>query len=289
MDQYDQRDRFSTETTAYKYLWENGIRSIPKLIKADRKRGYILFQYISGEIIETVHIRKEDIDQAVAFLSKLRGLALKTGSTVLPDASEASFTVAGIIANLEARLARLYDVESNRQLELFLKQEFRPTYDSVIAKTILSLEKSDIAFDDPIDKKNKTLSPSDFGFHNAVKDSNGKIYFFDFEYFGWDDPAKTIADFMLHPAMQLSDSMRHYFYCEALQAFRDIKSLEQRIQIVCPLYVIKWCLIILNEFLPDRIARREFVGDNLLDIKKIQSEQLVKAQQMLKKVVNTDA
>ena len=37
----------------------------------------------------------------------------------------------------------------------------------------------------------RTLSPSDFGFHNALRTPAGTMVFLDFEYFGWDDPAKT--------------------------------------------------------------------------------------------------
>ena len=45
----------------------------------------------------------------------------------------------------------------------------------------------------------RVLSPSDFGFHNALRRPDGTIVFVDFEYFGWDDPAKMMADAMLHP------------------------------------------------------------------------------------------
>ena len=37
------------------------------------------------------------------------------------------------------------------------------------------------------------------GFHNAVVQCNSKVKFIDFEYAGWDDPAKTAADFIFQP------------------------------------------------------------------------------------------
>ena len=40
-------------------------------------------------------------------------------------------------------------------------------------------------------KETRCLSPSDFGFHNALLEATGKLRFVDFEYAGWDDPAKT--------------------------------------------------------------------------------------------------
>jgi len=43
------------------------------------------------------------------------------------------------------------------------------------------------------------LSPSDFGFHNALVDPSGALSFLDFEYAGRDDPAKPVSDFFCQP------------------------------------------------------------------------------------------
>ena len=52
-------------------------------------------------------------------------------------------------------------------------------------------------FNMELEEDEKIISPSDFGLHNAKLGEDGKLAFFDFEYAGWDDPAKTIADFFL--------------------------------------------------------------------------------------------
>ena len=49
----------------------------------------------------------------------------------------------------------------------------------------------------------RTLIPSDLGAHNALRGADGSLYFLDFEYFGWDDPVTSIANFIMHPGMQL--------------------------------------------------------------------------------------
>ena len=46
-----------------------------------------------------------------------------------------------------------------------------------------------------LDKEQYCISPSDFGFHNALLKSNGDIKFIDFEYAGFDDPAKITSHF----------------------------------------------------------------------------------------------
>ena len=43
------------------------------------------------------------------------------------------------------------------------------------------------------------LSPSDFGFHNALVDERAGLTFLDFEYAGRDDPAKLVSDFFCQP------------------------------------------------------------------------------------------
>ena len=53
--------------------------------------------------------------------------------------------------------------------------------------------------DHPLDTQESVLSPSDFGFHNALLGPDGKLCFIDFEYAGWDDPAKLICDFFCQP------------------------------------------------------------------------------------------
>src|SRR6266480_4587472 len=65
----------------------------------------------------------------------------------------------------------------------------------------------------------RILSPSDFGFHNAIRRPDGTLAFVDFEYFGWDDPAKTIVDFLLHPGMSVADTLKRRFAAAVEAAF----------------------------------------------------------------------
>ena len=43
------------------------------------------------------------------------------------------------------------------------------------------------------------ISPSDFGFHNTLVRPDGELQFLDFEYAGFDDPAKLVGDFYACP------------------------------------------------------------------------------------------
>ena len=106
----------------------------------------------------------------------------------------------------------------------------------------------------------QTLSPSDFGFHNALRRAGGSITFIDFEYFGWDDPVKLSADFLWHPAMQLSKGERLQFLEGVTGLYGADPSFSSRLAARFPLYGIRWSLIILNEYLPKLWDRRTFSG-----------------------------
>ena len=93
-------------------------------------------------------------------------------------------------------------------------------------------------------KEDLQISPSDFGFHNALKTQNGPI-FFDFEFSGWDDPAKTVIDFFLQPKVPVSKA---YFeritngFCLRLSK----EELLVRIDCLHSILRVKWICIILN-------------------------------------------
>ena len=64
----------------------------------------------------------------------------------------------------------------------------------------------------------RCLSPSDFGFHNAIRRASGELCFIDFEYAGQDDPAKMACDFLCQPEVPVPDACRERFLDAALAA-----------------------------------------------------------------------
>jgi hypothetical protein len=98
----------------------------------------------------------------------------------------------------------------------------------------------------------RCLSPSDFGFHNTLRQSDGTLRFLDFEYAGWDDPAKTIIDFCNQPDRLLPVELARVFRERSTSAFPSPRSLQNRVAILEPLYQLKWACICLNNFLPGR-------------------------------------
>lgn len=283
-----QRDRLETEFSGLQFLWQNGERCIPQPIAADRNQGYAIFEYVEGKKIPSEEVTNSDIDYAVQFLAKLKELKSKKDSKHLLPASEACFSVQAIVNNIEQRLNRLlelqnYEAEYN-ELRKFLTVEFIPSFDKVTKWCKSGLHESGMCFASDLRHEERTLSPSDFGFHNALRCSDGQLMFLDFEHFGWDDPAKMISDFLLHPAMDISESLKSRFSASILSHFEDNGYLARRIGILYPLFGLKWCLIFLNEFLPEDLLRRSFASEDAIDVGNLQTEQLKKARYMLQKI-----
>ena len=259
---YFQQHRLDVEFAALQFCWQHGVRCVPQPIAADPPARLAVYEFIEGaKPVATA----ADIDAAVTFLATLRTLAAQPDAATLPPAAEACFTVAAIVENLEHRLARLAGVAALRQ---FLDERFRP----LLARLVAGLPELPAA--------ERTLSPSDFGFHNALRRPDGRLVFLDFEYFGWDDPAKMISDFLLHPAMELSAELKQRFY----GALATNKGLAKRVETVYPLFGLKWCLILLNEFLPEDLQRRGFAAGGALDRGAAQARQLDKARRLLARI-----
>ena len=222
------------------------------------------------------------------FLGRLRDLSRKSESRRLGVASEAFFSVEAMLENLNQRLTRLRAVGEEtaapQTLRDFLVGEFTPLLERVTSWSESRLHAAGMSFAQKLSWEQLTLSPSDFGFHNALRQRNGRIIFLDFEYFGWDDPAKMIVDFLLHPAMNLSPDLKKRFVSVVLRRFADWPGLSGRVESVYPLFGLKWCLIMLNEFLPGELLRRQFASAAGAERSTLQRQQLDNARQMLNRI-----
>lgn len=286
----DDRNRLEVEFSSLQFLWKNRVRCVPRPIGADRNRGGAVYEYIEGKKISPQEVTGPDIDYAVQFLTRLKKLRNRKGSSYLPLASEACFSVQAVVENIELRLNRLSVLRNSgaqyNALREFLTNEFMPSFADVTRWCKSNLNKAGMSFVSELPYEERTLSPSDFGFHNALRRSDDQIVFLDFEYFGWDDPAKMISDFLLHPAMELREDLRRRFVSSILSCFVDNRYLEKRVEIVYPLFGLKWCLILLNEFVPEGLLRRGFASGSDLDKSKVQAKQLSKARQTFHRIKN---
>ena len=252
-DAGDTRDRLATEFGALRFLWENGVRVVPRAIADDRSHYCAIYEYIDGELPDPSGVTDRDVDALVDFLAGLQPLRSKAAAAAVGIASEAGFSLAAIADHVKARADRLRKSADKEQgLSRWFVEAFDPLYGEVASWYRATAGALGQPVDVEIDAARRTLSPSDFGFHNAIRRRDGSLAFVDLEYFGWDDPAKTVVDFLLHPGMDLPDTLKKRFAERFVRALAFVPGLAGRARVVYPLFGLKWCLILLNDFLPDR-------------------------------------
>jgi hypothetical protein len=275
------RDRLAVEVASLRFCRAHGIRSVPEVLAVDDENGTALFEYVDGEPFKSESITDADIDHAASFLADLRELSERDVACTLPPAAEAFFSWRGVLDNVQARYERIALTPErspeDRALHGFLRDGFTPAW--LDARTAVRREIGDI--DVEIPREQRTLSPSDFGFHNALRAPGQGIVYVDFEYFGWDDPAKTAADFLLHPGHELTLERKRRFVHEFLRHFTRPAALGERIQLAFRVFGLKWCLILLNEFVLSDVRRREFSLGSSGDWERLLQTQLEKARSML--------
>jgi hypothetical protein len=282
----DKRDRLGTEFNCLRLLHDHGFTNVPRPMAASRRHGFALYEFIVGSKPNLPSA--EDIAAVVDLLDRLRQLSMSPDLPKISPASEACFSPRAIVEVLHRRLDRLSGSQGSARnlaaLRRYLNEEFSPALKRFTAWSRSHLRRGGIDFDRELPVSERTLSPSDFGFYNALQ-RRGNLVFLDFEYFGWDDPAKMIVDFLLHPARPVPARLKRRFLTEMLDRFSDWQKLQRRVEAVYPLFGLKWCLILLNEFLPADYQRRQFAQAAAGDRDAAQRRQLNRSRRLLRRLL----
>jgi len=254
------RDRAAVEYAALRFLTGHGVATVPHPVAADAAAGYLLLEWVDGDAVETPGAA--DIAAACVFLRDIHALRGEGDATAQPMAAEACISAAETVAQIEQRLARLAALgPAEPGLSAFVDDDLRPLFRRVAAWAEEGYATAGFSFSGELEATARTLCPADFGFHNAMRRRGANLVFIDFDYFGWDDPVKLTADFLLHPGMSLSDPLRRQFAAAAIRLYGSDRSFSHRLALLYPLFSLRWCAILLNEFLPERWSNRVAAGE----------------------------
>jgi hypothetical protein len=262
----DTRSRADIEWRALRFLASRGVTAVPSALARDSAGQFMLMEWIDGVAIKS-HTAAE-VSEAADFIVRIFELSSDPEAAHFPLASEACLSADSIVRQIEQRLPSIAPPPA---LAPFLSGEFLAALAG--AKDNVSAE-----LRQPVELASglRRLIPADFGFHNAVRQADRTRYV-DFEYFGWDDPVKVTADFLLHPAMQLSADDNSHFLLRIYTAQSPDRDFPARLQRLLPLFALRWILILFNPFRHDRIgelpgdqdARQSLLADRLTKVERL--------------------
>ncbi|MFC1679847.1 phosphotransferase, partial [Elusimicrobiota bacterium] len=261
-DSRDPRRRIPAEFRALSLLWNAGVTNIPRPHVYNEPGGFALFSFVDGVPMREMAIDRDHILQAAAFLHELKKVHARTRGERIPEGADSRRCLADYVRHIDRRLRSILDglktaprADEARKL---IEERLLPFKEKVTDKFHREVAAQGLDTERPIPEEERTLSPSDFGFHNAILGPDKRVHFLDFEYFGRDDPAKLIADFIHHAAQDLPPERHRLFIEEFHRGFPQRDAFLKRLRLVLDPIGLEWLLIILNVLTPESRARRGF-------------------------------
>lgn len=281
---HDPRDRLGTEYAFASFAWRQGLRNLARPYARDDTQGCALYAFLDGAKLTPTEVAHSAVAQCLKFFCDLNRHKNSPEAETLPIASEACFSLNDHWECLRRRLRRLEAIRPEDALDRralsFVCEKLTPVAAAHLAAAPEHARELGLDCTAPISAQDRCLSPSDFGFHNALAAPGGNLFFLDFEYAGWDDPAKMVCDFFCQPACPVSLDFWPDFTAAVAMMTADPTPALHRFALLLPTYRLKWCCIMLNDFLPAGAGRRQFANHDL-DASIRKERQLEKAQEAL--------
>lgn len=279
----DSRDRLNSEFSFLSYAKPIAPEAVATPLYQNAQEGMALYEYLEGRVLSPEEVTSSEVKQAAQFFCALNEASVKVRASHLPLASEACFSIEDHLTLIEGRIALLQKIKVNQmedEAASVLVARLIHVFQDLVSelKRGALIRKLDLTA--YLDKAQRCISPSDFGFHNALKKQDGRLSFVDFEYAGWDDPAKMTGDFFSQLALPVPSDLFESFVQEVMQPFERSEELIYRAHCLRLLYRVKWCCIALNIFLPTHLARYRFANPTL-DVRDFKKKQLAKAENLI--------
>jgi len=261
----DNWKRGVNEFKALDYLWKEGFREIPQAIYFDESQNIGIYSYEEGRVLNAFEIKEKDINNAVEFLVKLHNLKDKS---FFGQASSACLNLKEYVDVLDRRVNSLFNYEITdpitKKAKRFFSKEVIKKIDELKTDFYQKTKKYNLEKDLSIEEQ--VLTPADFGFHNILVDNN-KYKFIDFEYFGRDDPARQVLDFIHHAqSFEIKDNLKKHFLDYYIEKKDSSKDFKKRLELINPLIAMTWILIPLNVFCKNRIKNFDLQKESTKEI-----------------------
>ena len=236
--------RFKRETFALNLLNEVKFKYVPEVYFINNSNPFFIMSKIVGE--KASHGNKFILNMA-SYIDDMQKYLMDCNHKKILVAAEGVFSIRNHFKILKKRLFEFRKIINDLNYKFKNSSIINLINDKIENEMNIyldSLIQNKIDIDIKLEDNKKIFSQSDIGIHNVLI-KNKKLFTFDYEYAGLDDPAKTICDLLIHPDNLVKDNllMKNLKIINSLNSFKDCMT---RVLIILPIYRYKWFLIILN-------------------------------------------
>ena len=258
------------------------IKNVPQPFFCCINKNYSVYEFLSGNKLKKIN--NKSIKNTVKFLKNIqiikKNLIIKKNYYLF--AVDACKCLNDHLAIVDLKFKNFFfSQKKNKKIPISFIKLLKSAYIKLKSDYKKKYEK---ILNNKIKSKKLIVSPSDCGFHNVLNYKN-KLFFFDFEYSGLDDIKKLICDFVCQPDYQFNNKQIKF----TINSFSNIFDLDHSEIIIIydliKIYRIKWCLIMLNDYLNLKnfcnnktIRTKEYLKKNL-------NNQLLKSKKYFLKYV----
>lgn len=260
----DGRRRLETEFAALSFLRSRGFADVPRVHFANEDLYYAVYSFEPGTTKRASDLTTAELTLIASFAADLHRIAPGEPGAEFPPAPAASFSIDACLRTIDARLRAFRDFAGSPaaypEVRAFCADvDVRRTVTDLVAATTAGL--GDDVLQRTLPPREWRLTTADLAPHNVLVRPDGTICVVDFEYFGWDDPARCVMGFVGHDASTgLSDEAAAAF----LRAYRDARGLSDReharFVTMRTLLEIEWLTIHLSAMTPAKVANKRFAA-----------------------------
>ncbi len=257
--QADGYDRGGTEFRALQFLWSRGFRNVPQPLGFDGEYQVGVYSFEPGTTLPAPEADVRDIECLADFLTAVRD-ATEDVKAMFPPERTACLYLRTYLDRIEQRIDAVLGRDAtsalHAEVQQFVSHEVLPRFDVVRREFITGAEALQLPLDLLLPMENQVLVPADAGIHNMLVD-RGRHVFLDFEYFGRDDPCRTVLHVLHHDSHRKLSPHCKGAFLQRMMA-RGLPPLEddRRLRLIDPLVGLDWVMLYLNVCSGDRIARR---------------------------------
>jgi len=260
--QGDKWNRGEIEFRALSFLYPRGF-NVPQPLNFFPEDNIATYSFEKGRVLNQEEIQEQDIRELASFLARLHKIDVKERQKFQLERTSC-LSVLDYIRLIKSRYNTIIgDFRGDEKEKYFLEKRVLPEIKRLEIETLQKCPSPN----KKLSIEEQVLTRGDVAFNNVLVDESGrnrKYIFHDFEYWGRDDPARPVLDFIHHDQTRnIRKSLKKLFLKEYNELADSSESFDSRIKLVSPLIGMNWVLIYLKVLSGDYLKHLKFAHEEV--------------------------